>query len=77
MDPSNCAGCCDDFYNHNDMGLNMREGKPECWSLRSAQIVWRKEVPIDQVPPWTQEAKRLPNCYHKSRYIYVAPARTC
>lgn len=41
------------------------------------KLIWRKEVHIDQRPPWNQKAKLLPNCYHKPRYVYVGPDQTC
>jgi len=63
-----CVGCQQDFYNgKNDLGVK------ECWSLERAKIVWKKEVHIDQRPPWTQKAKRLLSCFHRARYVYVKP----
>jgi hypothetical protein len=72
MDRKHCRGCRNDFYN----GRQNFNGN-ECWSLKTAKIVWRKEVHIDQVPPWTQKARRLPDCYHAPRHVYVDPKRTC
>lgn len=66
-----CVGCRDDFYNHNG---NSPSGK--CWSLPSMKLDWRKEVHVDQRPPWTQKAKRLPTCYHRPRYVYVGKDQT-
>lgn len=61
-----CAGCRDDFYNgKNPYGIS------ECWSLADAKVVWKKEVPIDQRPPWKQKAKKVLNCYRRPRYVYV------
>lgn len=75
MDRKHCSGCRDNFYNHNNMGLNMEDGKPGCWNLKTAKIIKRKEVPLDQRPPWNQPASKFPDCYHKSGYTYVAPDR--
>jgi len=71
MDKKHCSGCYNNDYNH---GLG---GAKECWHFKTAKIIWRKEVHIDQVPPWNQKAKRLPNCYTKQRYVYVPPNVTC
>lgn len=63
-----CAGCHDDYYNHPG---HSSEGR--CWMLSQMRLEWRKEVSIDQRPPWTQAARRLPNCYHRPRFVYVKP----
>jgi hypothetical protein len=61
-----CAGCSNDFYNgRNPYGIK------ECWSLSDMKLGWRKEVHIDQIPPWTQKAGRFPMCYHRPHYVYV------
>lgn len=70
MDKSKCSGCYNDDYNH---GLG---GAKECWYYKDAKLIMRKEVPIDQVPPWNQKPKRRPDCYQKRRYVYVGPDRT-
>lgn len=65
-----CSGCHDNFYNgNNDLGVE------RCWNLKSAKVVWRKEVSIDQKPPWKQKAKRVLDCYHRPGYIYVEANR--
>ena len=69
MKKSHCKGCYNDAYNH---GLG---GSKECWMFSKAKVIWRKEVHIDQVPPWKQKAKRFPDCYNKSSYVYVSPDR--
>lgn len=61
-----CIGCRNDYYNH---GNNSSTGR--CWSLPDMKLVWKKEVHINQMPPWTQKAKRLPDCYHRPQYVYV------
>ena len=71
MDKTHCNGCRDDFYNgNNDLGVS------RCWNLDSAKLMWRKEVHINQCPPWTQKAKRLPSCYSRAQFVYVAAGRT-
>jgi hypothetical protein len=67
-----CKDCRDDFYNDkNPYRIT------ECWCLKTMKLKMRKEVPIDQVPPWTQEAKLIPHCYHREGYVYVGPKTTC
>ena len=72
MDIKHCNGCRNDFYN----GNNEYEIK-RCWSFEGAELVMRKEVHINQVPPWNQKAKEMPACYHAAHFIYVDPERTC
>jgi hypothetical protein len=65
-----CCGCRNDFYNDkNPLGVK------RCWSLGTAKVVFKKEVSIDQVPPWKQKAKRFLSCFHKPRFIYVDPKK--
>ena len=61
-----CYGCKDEFY----MGNNPY-GIQECWHLKSARLVLRKEVHINQVPPWKQKPEKYPSCYKRPHYIYV------
>jgi len=70
MKKENCRGCYNDDYNH---GLH---GVKECWHFKTAKLILRKKVHIDQRPPWNQKAKRLPDCYHSKGYVYVDPDRT-
>ena len=69
MDKKHCRGCYDDVYN-NGCG-----GAKECWLLKSAKLIMRKEVHISQRPPWKQPAKKLPSCYHKPQFVFVAADR--
>lgn len=63
-----CAGCKDDFYNsQNPYAID------ECWHLKSARLVLKKEVHVDQIPPWTQKPRKFLNCYRRKRYVYVEP----
>jgi len=64
-----CSGCYNDIYNG---GM-----AKECWSLEGAELVMRKEVHVDQVPPWNQKARKFLSCYNKPRYCYMSPDRTC
>lgn len=68
-----CAGCHDDFYNQ---AGNSGASHGRCWSLPDMQLIMRKEVSIDQRPPWTQKARKLPACYHRPRFVYVKPDQT-
>lgn len=69
-----CSGCRDNFYNQNNMGLNMDSGKPRCWSLDSATMVRAKDVPIDMRPPYTSlPLVSRPSCYRASGYVRVKP----
>ena len=69
MKKSDCSGCYNDVYNHGCGGAK------ECWSFKDAKIVWRKEIHVDQMPPFKQKAKRLPSCYYRQRYVYFDPKR--
>jgi hypothetical protein len=71
-----CAGCRDDFYNHNRMGLNESEGVPRCWSLDTAQMAKARDVPIDLRPPYKHIPLTIrPDCYKRNREIRVPPER--
>lgn len=67
MDKKHCAGCYNEEYNY---GLG---GAKQCWSLESAELVMRKRVHVDQLPPWKQKAKKYPSCYRQQRYVFVGP----
>jgi hypothetical protein len=66
-----CSGCYNNIYNQGAGGAK------ECWSLENAEVVMRKEVHIDQVPPWNQKPIKVLSCYTKPRYCYMRPDRTC
>lgn len=57
-----CSGCRDEFY-HNRDGM--------CWSFDDAKVVVKKEVSVDQRPPWTQKARKFLSCFRRQRYVYV------
>ena len=65
MDKRKCQGCHNDIYNHGAGGAK------ECFSLKTAKIIFRKEVHVDQIPPYKQAAKRFPSCYNKPRFCYL------
>ena len=61
-----CRGCRDNFYNgFNDIGVK------ECWHLKSAKLVKKKKVPLDQRPPWKQEAIEVLSCRNEAGCIFV------
>lgn len=64
-----CAGCYCNYYNGT--------GANECWSLDTAKLVMKKEVHVDQRPPWDQKPIKVLSCYHRQRYVYVDPQKTC
>jgi len=62
-----CTGCKDNFYNgFNDLGIK------KCWKLEISNIVSRKEVHINDIPPWNhQPIIKTLNCYRKKGFVYV------
>lgn len=64
-----CAGCHDDFYNHNQKG--------GCWSRKTGKMVYRVPVGMWEQPPYKDKKKiRVPDCWHGSgnqRTIMVEP----
>ena len=67
-----CRGCRNNFYNgNNELGVK------ECWSFKDAKIEMRKEVSINQVPPWNQKARKFLSCFHRQGYVYVGADQTC
>jgi hypothetical protein len=66
VDKKHCEGCRDNYYNQSDHSTT-----GECWLLKAAKIILRKEVPINQRPPWNQKARRFPSCYRREGYVYV------
>jgi hypothetical protein len=72
MTKAKCSGCENDFYNGNN---NL--GVAECWGLKTAKVIKRKQVPLDQRPPWTQAARPFPDCYRKKGYVFINGDREC
>jgi hypothetical protein len=64
MKKSSCAGCYCDVYNHGCGGAT------ECFRFKTAKIIWRKKVHIDQAPPYKNKFERYPDCYHVQRYVF-------
>jgi hypothetical protein len=60
-----CSGCYNNIYNG---GM-----AKECWCLDDAKVVMRKEVHINQMPPYTQKPKKVLDCYRKQQYAYMTP----
>ena len=79
MNKSKCSGCYQDRYNHKGMcerpGIDAPVVSEECWYLENAKMVWKVRIPIHQLPPYTQKAERIPNCYSSSEYAFVEPSR--
>jgi hypothetical protein len=65
-----CVGCRDNYYNRPETS-NSSDGL--CWGIHFAKLVSRKEVHINQKPPWKQKAIKVLHCYHRPRYVYVEP----
>ena len=59
-----CSGCHDDVYNH---GCG---GSKECWMLSSMKLIKRREIHVDEIPPFEGKLKRIPDCYHRPRFVY-------
>lgn len=67
-----CKGCRQDFYNgKNSLGVK------QCWRLADAKLVRKKEIHVDQHPPWNQKAEWFFDCYRREGHIYVDPKCTC
>lgn len=67
-----CVGCEDDFYNDNN-----QYGIKECWNLKSARIVKKKAIGMNDVPPWNHTPRETLSCYHRKGCWYVDAKRTC
>ena len=61
-----CVGCYETFYNGNNT-----VGVKECWNLKSAKLVMKKKVGIDDVPPWNHTPIKCLSCYHETGYVMV------
>ncbi len=66
MTKRDCSGCEDNFYNgNNNLGVK------ECWNFTSAKMIKRKQVGMNDVPPWTWEPETYPSCYRKKGYVFI------
>lgn len=74
---TDCSGCHNDFYNRNRMGLNEPDGptgQPQCWNLKSAEMVKAKDVPVHMPPPYKSLPMiARPSCYKARGYVRVKP----
>lgn len=61
-----CAGCYNNFYNGNNP-----YGVKECSYLKTAKIVRRKEVHINQMPPYKQKPIKTLDCYRRPQFVYI------
>lgn len=70
MDKRFCSGCRNDFYNNNNS-----LGVAECWSFKTASVVSRIPVGMQEPPPYKNRKKvKIPDCYHGNgpyRTIYI------
>jgi hypothetical protein len=64
-----CVGCRDNFYNGRGDGQF-------CWLLDKAKLVKKKQVALDQRPPWNQPPVKVLDCYRKQGYVFLDPTRT-
>ena len=60
-----CSGCRDNLYNVNE--------KDGCWSFKSARVVKRKMIPLDQCPPFKMPTESVLSCYRRPGYATVDP----
>lgn len=72
MTKADCSGCEQNFYNGNNP-----YGVAECWSFKSAKIIPRKKVGMNDVPPWTWKPQPRPSCYQQKGYVFIDGDRTC
>ncbi len=77
MDKKHCRGCDQDRYNHKGVcerpGIDAPVTSESCWHIESAQRIRRVEIPVHQIPPYTQKSHWYPSCYSKPGYMYVDP----
>lgn len=56
-----CSGCRNNFYNgHNQYGIS------QCWSKKTAKVVWRIPIGFWEKPPYKKKKVRIYDCYHES-----------
>jgi len=68
---SMCVGCRDNFYNgNNDLGVK------ECWMFKTAKVVKKRRVHMDERPPWTAKPETVLDCRREPRFIFVDPKVT-
>ena len=62
-----CVGCYENIYN----GQNAKE----CWNLKSAKLVMKKKVGIDDVPPWNHIPIKCLSCYHETGFVMIGSTK--
>lgn len=65
-----CRGCENNFYNGNNP-----YGVKECWLLKSAKVVSKKQVSINDRPPWKQEPIKVLSCRKVKGFVFVDAKR--
>jgi len=68
-----CTGCRDNYYNTPGNSTD----PAGCWGLKSARLILRKRVSMDQRPPWTQKAVKVLSCRRERGYVFVGKNQTC
>ena len=66
-----CVGCYDSHYN-----LPGQSNTGECWLLKTAKVVMKKKVGINDVPPWNHAPIKCLSCYHEIGFVMVDAKRT-
>lgn len=67
-DKEMCAGCYNNEYNY---GLG---GAKECWSFKSAKVIDRIPIGVDQPPPYDKStARKMLSCFNRRRMAYPSP----
>lgn len=63
-----CSGCYNEEYHY---GLG---GSKECFSFKSAKVVDKIQIHINQMPPFNLEnATKMMSCYNKPQWCFVSP----
>lgn len=71
-DKTLCAGCRDNFYNGNNT-----IGVSECWSFKSARVVKKRRVGMNERPPWLRKPEMVLSCCRPKGAIMVRPDQEC
>lgn len=68
---SDCRGCRDDFYNgNNPLGVT------ECWNLKGAKFVSKRDIPTNLCPPYDHiKPTKRPDCYRANGYVRMKVSR--
>lgn len=68
-----CSGCTNNLYNGNNP-----YGIERCWALDSAEVVQRKFIHLNDVPPWDrQPVETTYSCHVRRGYVKVREEVTC